>query len=276
MFERCPTGRQRGESGVFQLSEAPLVRKGDERHWLRRQNPCRARLRGKREVGFLVTDEQARLDEVLIQPRVDEGLIVRAIRLVDLAQDTALQLVDEAARIPERRPGALRFSWQARVPPGSGRASWIARVAWRRIASSTHRSDQKPLPAGTAKRSCQNRDRCRRWTESSALRRPPPKARVGNPSFDASHSLLAVLGRLLLMFGSDVRHAGVPTTSRRKCLRTPSLREIQHLHPPANFPGVWRVSRHISFWASNAVRDGHPGGGVGYTEPAARRVRALA
>ena len=96
--------RHGSQGGIFELAEAPLVGVGDELDPLRADHPVGQLRLGGSDVGVLVGDEQASVDQALVQAALVQGFEMRAVGLVDLAIEDTLPLEQEAGRITKRGP----------------------------------------------------------------------------------------------------------------------------------------------------------------------------
>ena len=99
---------QRGQGGVLQLTEAPLVRVGNEGDLLGADDLIE--IVGMARGGDLfVRDEEVRGDELFIKSRGHESIVMRPAGGADAAIEDAVAAEDVARRVPERgRQGAFR------------------------------------------------------------------------------------------------------------------------------------------------------------------------
>src|SRR5205814_1517867 len=99
---------QRGERGILQLAEAPFVWVGNEVKRPGSDDLPAASWLGKREIGFLVRNQQSGVDRLAAQSGLDELLVVFPVALVDLTEQYSVASKDKSARITIRCADAIR------------------------------------------------------------------------------------------------------------------------------------------------------------------------
>src|SRR5439155_20117037 len=86
---------------ILELAEAPLVRIGDERDELGSEDPVGSVGGGVGQIDLLVGNQQSVLDQVPIQARGHEQVVVLGERGIDLPVEHTLSREDETTGIPE-------------------------------------------------------------------------------------------------------------------------------------------------------------------------------
>ena len=122
VVQRPPLHMQGCQGGSLELRERPLEGIGNELELRGPDDGCGIGRGGEAQLDGLVRDEEAVLDETGVKPRVHQGGKGCLVGPVDLAEERAIALEDEARRVAER-------TRQARVRVGDHPSSRLASSA---------------------------------------------------------------------------------------------------------------------------------------------------
>lgn len=98
---------KRRQRRIFQLAQAPFVRIGDEGYALRLDDfidvlPASRKMFDCPGINFHVGNQQFVFNQFVIQPRLDEMIVVLLIAAADGSEERAVHGKEKAARIAER------------------------------------------------------------------------------------------------------------------------------------------------------------------------------
>src|SRR5579863_5494580 len=102
MFDGSLLNSERQKRRVLELAEAPLIRIGDERNWLGLENLVRRRRIERLDLGFDVWNQHPIICQALVESRVEQLIVRRPVRQIDLAEERSLALEHEPGRVAKR------------------------------------------------------------------------------------------------------------------------------------------------------------------------------
>ena len=91
MLDRVFLNLECEQRRILQLTEAPLVRIGDERHALWPDKPARCGVGWSGRLMLFMADQQPGLGECLIETRTDQLIVGREIGLIDLPVEDGIE-----------------------------------------------------------------------------------------------------------------------------------------------------------------------------------------
>ena len=91
MLDRLFLNLECEQRRILQLTEAPLVRIGDERHALWPDKPARCGVASRADRCLFMADQQPGLGECLVKTRTDQLIIGREIGLIDLPVEDGIE-----------------------------------------------------------------------------------------------------------------------------------------------------------------------------------------
>jgi hypothetical protein len=89
---------------ILELAETPLVWIGYEGQTLGFQDAIDLAGFGQVSGDLIVRDQKLRIDELTVQTRFQEGVVMVAVGKIDLPEEPAITMVYEAVRVPEGAP----------------------------------------------------------------------------------------------------------------------------------------------------------------------------